>query len=135
MSGSIQKTGRYLLDTNAAVAVLNDKIDLERRLGGWLDTFLCTTVLGELFFGAEKSSRVEANFIQIRRLTRLCPVLVCDEETARHYGSIKLRLRQRGRPIPENDIWIAASALQHGLALVTRDGHFGYVDDLITESW
>lgn len=135
MSRSIQRTGRYLLDTNAAVAVLNDKIDLERRLGGWLDTFLSTTVLGELFFGAEKSSRVEANFIQIRRLMRLCTVLVCDEETARHYGSIKLRLRQRGRPIPENDIWIAASALQHGLALVTRDGHFGYVDDLITESW
>jgi tRNA(fMet)-specific endonuclease VapC len=135
VSGSSQKTGRYLLDTNAAVAVLNDKVDLDRRLGGWLNTFLSSTVLGELIFGAEKSSRVEANLIQIRRLVRLCPVLVCDEETARHYGSIKLRLLQRGRPIPENDIWIAASALQHGLALVTRDGHFGYVDDLITESW
>ncbi|HEY4572503.1 MAG TPA: PIN domain-containing protein [Thermoanaerobaculia bacterium] len=42
---------------------------------------------------------------------------------------------RKGRPIPENDIWIAASARQHGLTLATRDGHFDDVDGLITETW
>jgi tRNA(fMet)-specific endonuclease VapC len=135
VSGSIHEIGRYLLDTNVAVAILNDKVDLEQYLGVGRDAFLSTTVLGELCFGAEKSSRIEDNFIKIRRLANLCPVLVCDEETARQYGLIKKLLEQRGKPIPENDIWIAASARQHGLTLVTRDGHFGSVEDLIVERW
>ena len=92
---------------------------LERRFGGGSDIFLSTTVLGELCFGAEKSSRVEDNFTKIRRLANLCPVLVCDEETARRYGLIKKLLQQKGRPIPENDIWIAALALQYDGILIT----------------
>jgi tRNA(fMet)-specific endonuclease VapC len=135
VSGSIREIGRYLLDTNVAIAILNDKIDLERYRGGGHDVFLSTTVLGELCFGAENSSRVGENFTKIRRLVNLCPVLVCDEETARHYGIIKKLLQQRGNPIPENDIWIAASARQHELTLVTRDVHFGPVEDLIVERW
>jgi tRNA(fMet)-specific endonuclease VapC len=63
------------------------------------------------------------------------PVLACDAETAQHYGRIRNVLLAKGRPIPENDIWIAASARQHGLTLVTRDGHFGSVEDLIVERW
>jgi predicted nucleic acid-binding protein len=55
VSGSIQRAGRYLLDTNAAIAVLNDKLDLERRLDGSRDVFLNATVVGELYYGAEKS--------------------------------------------------------------------------------
>lgn len=135
MSGSIQKTGRYLLDTNAAIAVLNDKLDLERRLDGSRDVFLNATVVGELCYGAEKSSHVEANFVNIHRLMVICPVFVCDEEMARHYASIKNLLRRKGRPIPQNDIWVAASARQHRLILVTQDGHFDDVDGLITETW
>ena len=135
MSGSIQRAGRYLLDTNAAIAVLNDKLDLERRLDGSRDVFLNATVVGELCYGAEKSSRVEANLVKVRRLIVVCPVFVCDEETARHYASIQNFLRRKGHPIPQNDIWVAASARQHRLILVTRDGHFDDVDDLITETW
>ncbi|MXZ01781.1 type II toxin-antitoxin system VapC family toxin [Candidatus Poribacteria bacterium] len=48
---------------------------------------------------------------------------------------IKERLRRRGRPIPNNDIWIAAIALQHDLVLVTRDAHFDEVESLQTERW
>ena len=51
------------------------------------------------------------------------------------YGQIKNNLRAKGRPIPENDIWIAALAKQYGLTLVTRDGHFGEVDGLAIEAW
>jgi tRNA(fMet)-specific endonuclease VapC len=104
-------------------------------VGGCRYFFLTATVVGELCYGAEKSSRVEANFDKIRRLIVICPVFVCDEETARHYASIKNLLRRKGHPIPQNDIWVAASARQHRLILVTQDGHFDDVDGLITETW
>lgn len=125
--------GNYLLDTNIAIAILERKIDFQGRHSA--KGFLNTLVLGELFFGAEKSSRVGENLERLQHLKRVFPVLACDAETARHYGSIRNVLLKKGRPIPENDIWIAASARQHGLTLVTRDGHFGYVEDLVAERW
>lgn len=128
-------TGRYLLDTNIAIAILEREIDLERLRSDGREIFLNSTVLGELFFGAEKSQRLDENLARIRFLASRCPVLPCDEETAQHYGAVKVLLHRKGRPIPENDIWIAASARQHGLTLVTRDGHFGYVENLGFEAW
>ena len=62
-------------------------------------------------------------------------VLVCDPGTAWEYARIKIDLRSKGRPIPENDIWIAATARQHGLTLVTRDQHFSAVDGLKCDAW
>jgi tRNA(fMet)-specific endonuclease VapC len=62
-------------------------------------------------------------------------VLGCDSTTAQHYGEIKKVLREKGRPIPENDIWIAATAKQHDLTVASRDNHFDYIDGLSTEHW
>ena len=53
-------------------------------------------------------------------------------ETARHYGIIKSQLKKKGRPIPENDVWIAAIAKEYDLTLVTRDDHFSYIGETIT---
>jgi len=125
--------GRYLLDTNVAIAIVEREINFQDRPKA--QGFLNTTVLGELYFGVEKSSRVEENLERLQRLRSVFSVLVCDDETARHYGIIRYALLRKGRPIPENDIWIAASARQHGLTLATRDGHFDDVDGLITETW
>jgi tRNA(fMet)-specific endonuclease VapC len=50
-------------------------------------------------------------------------------------GELSQNCSPGGRPIPENDIWIAASAMEHGLILATRDGHFNEVNDLIVEIW
>ncbi len=61
--------------------------------------------------------------------------LVCDNITARFYGDIKTLLRRKGRPIPDNDIWIASTTRQHLLTLVTRDEHFDDVDDLPIVRW
>jgi tRNA(fMet)-specific endonuclease VapC len=55
---------------------------------------------------------------------------VCDTETARQHGAVKNKLRLKGRPLPENDVWIAALALQHDLILVTCDAHFQEVESL-----
>jgi tRNA(fMet)-specific endonuclease VapC len=54
---------------------------------------------------------------------------------ARFYGRVSHQLRVKGRPIPQNDIWIAALAIQHNLTVLTRDSHFAEVDGLATQSW
>src|ERR671939_46553 len=62
-------------------------------------------------------------------------ILVCDHTTARQYGESKNALRAKGRPIPENGLWIAAVALQYSLTLATRDDHFREVDGLTIVKW
>ena len=94
-----------------------------------------STVLGELYYGALKSGQSAGNLARIDEFAAAVGVLACDATTARHYGQVKARLKSRGRPIPENDVWIAAVALQHGLPVVTRDEHFKEVDGLAVESW
>jgi tRNA(fMet)-specific endonuclease VapC len=128
-------SGKYLLDTNVAVAVLNGTLDLAAHRTAGAELYLNATVVGELCFGAEKSERVEQNLAAIDQLIARCPVIPCDESTARHYARLRNRLRGQGRPIPENDLWIAASSSEHGLVLVTRDEHFDQVEGLLVERW
>lgn len=114
-------SGRYLPDTNVAIRVLNQEVDLEARRGSGLEAFLCLTVAGELLFGAAKSRQSEANRARVDRLIELCPLVPQDLGTAHRYGTLKAELRKKGRPIPENDLWIAACALQHELVVATLD--------------
>ncbi len=128
-------SGKYLLDTNIAIRILNHEIDLEARRDGDFEAFLSVTVVGELLFGAEKSSKAEAYRTRITRLVEKCPLVPHDLETARRYGALKAELQAKGRPIPENDVWIAAAALQHGLILAAVDRHFAHVEGLTVEAW
>jgi tRNA(fMet)-specific endonuclease VapC len=75
------------------------------------------------------------NLHKIDILVQQSLVFPCDLETAQWYGIIKNQLRRKGSPIPDNDIWIAAIALQYDLILVTRDSHFNEVESLQTERW
>jgi tRNA(fMet)-specific endonuclease VapC len=126
--------GSTLLDTTAVIALFAaDKTVCDRIAQE--DVLVSSTVLGELYYGALKSARSAANLVRIEEFAASVGVLACDAVTARHYAQIKDRLRSKGRPIPENDIWIAAVALQHDLPLATRDDHFKAVDDLRVENW
>lgn len=62
-------------------------------------------------------------------------ILPVDETTAETYSQVRDELRQKGRPIPENDIWISALARQHGLPVVSQDGHFDEVPELRRVEW
>jgi len=128
-------TGKYLLDTNIVIAIFAGVTDVLERLVESNEVFLPTIVLGELYYGARKSTHVDANIARIDDLAASSALLGCDLDTSRHYGRIKNDLRAKGRPIPENDIWIAAVAQQHGLTLVSRDIHFSEVDTLTLEVW
>jgi len=127
--------GEYLLDTSVIIPLFRGEPAVRQRLDEAERVFLSAIVLGELHFGAEGSQRPAKQVEQIEAFTTICHQLACDGETARLYGQIKQDLRRRGRPIPENDLWIAATALQHQLVLVTRDDHFHQIDGLTTESW
>lgn len=94
------KGGRYLLDTNAVIHVLAERIDLRPRLTAAAEAFLSIIVLGELYFGAEKSSNVARNLARLESFASNLRVLPCDSETARHYGRIKNELQAKGRPHP-----------------------------------
>ena len=128
-------TGKYLLDTNIVIAIFAGVTDVLERLAESNEVFLPTIVLGELYYGARKSTHVDANLARIDDLAASSALLGCNLDTSRHYGRIKNDLRAKGRPIPENDIWIAAVAQQHGLTLVSRDAHFDEVDALKLEVW
>jgi len=61
--------------------------------------------------------------------------LNCDHETGRFYGIVKMELKTKGRPIPENDIWIIALALQYQMPVVSRDKHFENIENLQLIRW
>ena len=129
------QSGKYLLDTNIVIAMFADAEELQERRQIADKVFLPSPVVGELCYGARKSSRPIENLTRVNRLIQDFRVIPCNLETARWYGIIKDNLRRRGRLIPDNDIWIAAIAMQRGLILVTRDAHFDEVESLQTEYW
>lgn len=124
-------TGREIaLDTSVAVEVLNRG----SKAGDWATVYevhcLSVTVVGELLFGALNSSRSRDNLAKVDALLRSCRVLDVDQRASRTYAEIRVRLKKSGRPIPENDLWIAAVSLRHGVPLLTHDAHFSQVEGL-----
>lgn len=135
MRGLIGMNGRILLDTNIIIALLNDEKWAKEKLKESKEVFTSVITIGELFYGAYKSKKKEENFKKIDNFARQVGLLKCDLQTARYYGEIKNRLREKGQPIPENDIWVGATCIQYNLPLVSRDEHFDSIEDLSVEKW
>lgn len=127
--------GRYLLDTNIIIALFAGDAAVKASLAKANEVFVPSIAVGELCFGAWKSERVTDNLSRIDEFIAQSVVLGCDSDTARQYGKVKSVLREKGHPIPENDIWIAAIALQYDLSVITRDVHFNQIESLRTELW
>ncbi len=126
--------GKFLLDTNIAIAFLTADESLQRPDPS-AQLYLSCTAIGELFYGALNSNQIDGNVRRLTEFIRDAVSVSCDDDTARIYGEIKTALRKKGRPIPENDIWIAAVAMQHSLTLVSRDEHFENVERLNLVRW
>jgi predicted nucleic acid-binding protein len=119
-----------LLDTNPIVAHLRGKLDLAAILpeDGLLFTSLFT--VGELEKGIHRADHPEDERTQVDSFLDGIAILMPDKETAVAYGKISGDLDTQGQRIPENDMWIAAVALECGLKLATGDAHFERVTDL-----
>jgi tRNA(fMet)-specific endonuclease VapC len=123
-------SGRIALDTNIVIALFaSDKI-VQQKISEYAEVFTPGVVLGELFYGAFKSTKVQQNVLRIQEFARQTIVLKTDKDTAEQYGRIKNALRAKGKPIPENDIWIAALCHQYELPLLTQDNHFSEVENI-----
>lgn len=128
-------SGKCLLDTNIVIALFVNKTTVKDNLAKTDEVFVSSVVIGELFYGAYKSARAKEKLARISEFAASSIVLGCDPETAHYYGEIKNSLHLKGRPVPENDIWIAAIAMQHRLTLVTRDTHFNEIENLKSAAW
>lgn len=127
--------GRFLLDTNIVIAHLDGEKSVTDRVKQISEIFISTVVMGELFYGAAKSQKTSSNILRLENVVQEFCILPCDIATAKVYGLTKKEMKVKGNPIPENDLWIAASARQHGLTLATRDRHFSEVPQLQVENW
>ena len=128
-------SGKYLLDTNIVIALFAKDPSVQKHIAKAEEVFIPVTVIGELFFGAFKSERPKVNSAHIEKFASSNTVLACDIGTSWEYGRIKNILRKKGCPIPENDIWIAALAMEHGLTLISRDEHFKNIYELKRATW
>lgn len=126
-------SGKYLLDTNIVIALFQGEQPILDKINQIKSVFTPSIVVGELYFGAFKSSKIKENVARINEFALKNDILSCDQHTAKFYGEIKTGLKSIGKPIPENDIWIASIALQYNLTLITRDSHFNYVPGLSFE--
>jgi len=124
-----------ILDTNAVSALLAGDAALGEVLAEDEHHHLPVIVIGEYRYGLIGSRfRVHLQDL-LETLIRESFVLRVDEVTAEMYSQVRDDLRRKGRPIPENDLWIAALARQHRQPVVSRDGHFDYVRDLRRVAW
>lgn len=127
--------GKLLVDTSVIIDLFAGEASAQRVLAAAQEVFVPSIALGELYFGAERSTQRTAEMRRVDAFAAASSVLPVDSETARQYGALKQGLRRKGRPIPENDIWIGALGVQHGLTIATRDAHFQELDGIALLAW
>ena len=116
-----------ILDTNALSAAADDDPALTALLARAEQMAIPVIVLGEYRHGIAQSRNRASYESWLTGLLHDCMVLDINEPTTHYYAEITLELKRKGKPIPTNDIWIAALCRQHSLPLVSRDRHFDFV--------
>lgn len=126
---------RICLDTSGYSAFKRGHEPAVEAIRRACEIVLPATVLGELFAGFRRGGQNARNLEELEAFRRSPRVRVAgvDEETARAYAEIVVHLRRAGTPIPSHDIWIAASAMQAGLRVLTSDAHFALVPQVAVE--
>ena len=121
-----------VLDTNAYIYFIKgDQAILDHILNADL-VLIPSVVIGELSYGINKSKKKEDNFKALFAFLDEPQIFVVDIDVtiAHSYANIKYNLQKIGRPIPSNDIWIAACALSKNQPIITRDKHFDFIEGI-----
>lgn len=131
---------QYVLDTDMCIYLLNGDGRVKAKIAqvGVEVISVAIPTVGELYFGAYNSARVEANLARIRAfLSAPGPmILPIDNASAECFGRFKAVLRRVGKPIDDMDLLVAGVAASHGLKLVTNNtGHFKRIADVSLENW
>lgn len=124
---------RVALDTNRLTDLFQGDLELAVHLGECEEVWLPLIVLAEIkagFYGGTQRHR-NAQLLQTFLAKETVGVLLPGRETAEQYARLFVQLKRAGTPVPDNDLWIAALALEHDLTLITRDKHFENVPQLL----
>jgi tRNA(fMet)-specific endonuclease VapC len=128
----------YLLDTDTIIYSLKGNRAIAKNLDQHVEDPMRISVITmmELYFGAYKSHRFEANIAKVRTIERTFEILAADKEISDVFGAIKASLQKSGNPLDDFDLIISATALAHNLVLVTNNvGHFGRIEGLKLANW
>lgn len=129
--------GVYLLDTSIIILSLRGDDAMRARIAATVrQMYIPSIALGELYFGAYSSpTRSRAAVADVAALAASNVILGTDAGTGDVYAQIKHDLKRRGFTMPDNDLWIAATAMQYDVTLVARDAHFNWIAGLRVEQW
>ncbi|MBI2821963.1 MAG: type II toxin-antitoxin system VapC family toxin [Acidobacteria bacterium] len=124
---------RILLDTNAYAALMRGHEGIASRVRRAEQVVLSAIVVGELMFGFRSGARCKKNIEEMEAFLDNPYVVFASVSltTADRFGRIAASLRRKGRPIPTNDIWIAAHALETGADMISFDRHFDAIEGLV----
>ena len=124
-----------ILDTNAFSAMADGESALESVLRQANQVGFPVVVLGEYRYGIAQSRHREHYEQWLSDYLPVFRILDVDEQTAGHYADLRIELKRLGRPIPSNNVWIAALCRQHSLPVQSRDRHFDVVSGITRLSW
>jgi tRNA(fMet)-specific endonuclease VapC len=123
---------KLALDTNAYRALDDGNAKLSKHVKSATELGMPITVLGELYYGIFLGTKQEDNLLNLKRFLALprLELLNINADTARIFGEIATELRKKGKPIQQDDMWIAALCKQYGYTLATADNGFTDIDGL-----
>lgn len=122
-----------LVDTKVIIRFFKGETELFSLFDDMENLYISSITVGELMYGAELSKKSDFNRENYFCFCQQMKVLYPDLEIAKSYGIIKASLKSKGKPIPENDIWIAATCHAADLILITADSDFDFVDEISVE--
>lgn len=124
---------RILIDTNIYSHALRGTHDIVEVLRRTREIFICVISIGELLSGFKGGNRESANKRELAQFLDSPRVIILplDDDTAEFYAEIVHQLKRSGHPIPTNDLWIGAVAMQHGLKLFSVDRHFSHIQGIL----
>ena len=124
-----------ILDTNALSAFIEGDVGVGAILGKQDRVAIPVIVLGEYRYGIARSRHRKRYEDWLEANLHNFDVLAINTETTLPYANLRVTLKESGRPIPANDAWIAALAMQHGLPILSRDVHFDAAPDVVRVGW
>ena len=122
-----------LVDTNVIIRFFKGETELFSLFDDMENLYISSITVGELMYGAELSKKSDFNRENYFCFCQQMKVLYPDLEIAKSYGKIKASLKEKGKPIAENEIWIAATCHAADLILITADSDFDFVDEISVE--
>ena len=125
----------YLIDTKIVIEICDGNKKYADKLRKQKEFFFPVIAVGELFTGINRIANKAKHLKLLTDFLTLTTTINIDITTAKHYGDIIVSLYKKGKPIPTNDVWIAALTIQYNFTVASKDNHFKEIEGLEFEFW